>query len=85
MCYPGEAIQPATLLEARGYITLKRSNILEDNYLQITPAGVAEAARLRLPFWKRWLADQTLVRQMVAAMIGGIIVTVGNGVLRLLF
>lgn len=80
----GAALHAATILESRGFIKLDRETVLEDNRLQITPAGIAEAARLRLPFWKRWLSDVALVRALAAAVLGGIVVKVGDGLLRLL-
>jgi hypothetical protein len=70
----------AIILEAAGYVSLERSTRVGENRLQITPTGVAEAVRLRLPFWKQWLADKALV----AGVISGVIVAAGNGALRLL-
>jgi hypothetical protein len=78
----GVAMRLMKILEARGYATVKHSTIPEQNYLQITPSGIEEAMRLKLPFWKRWMADQALMRQMAAAVIGGIIVAAGNTLVR---
>src|SRR4051812_16296844 len=44
----GVGMHAAIILEAHGYATLERSTRLEENRLQITGAGVAEADRLRL-------------------------------------
>src|SRR5690348_14332587 len=62
--YPGQALQPAILLEAAGLIRMDRSTTLEENRLQITVAGVAEAVRLSQPFWKRWVGDRNLVQNV---------------------
>jgi hypothetical protein len=71
--YPGDALEAARLLEARGLITLEPSTRLEENRLRVTPAGVVEAGRLRLPLWRRWAADQTTVRQLITGCIGGVV------------
>jgi hypothetical protein len=80
----GEALKAATILQGQGYATLERGR-LEENRLQITPAGVAEAARLGLPFWRRWLADAALVRQIAAGAVGALIGVIGTSLTRLLW
>ena len=79
----GVARDAATILEARGHITLKRSTVLEENRLQLTPAGVAEAARLRIPVWRRWMADRDLVGRLACTVVGAVIGVVGTGLVRL--
>ena len=80
----GFALRTAIILEARGYATLERSR-LEENRLQITPAGVAEAARLRVPFWRRWLADETLIRQFAVGAVGALLGAIATSLTRLLW
>ena len=84
MPHLGVGLHAATLLEAQGLAMVSRSSVLEDNCLQITSAGVAAAHHRRLPFWKRWLSDTTLVRPLLASVIGGTIVAVVNQVVRFL-
>jgi hypothetical protein len=81
----GVGLDAATILEAQGYVTLTRSTRLEENRLQITPVGVAEAARLRLPFWRRWASDKPLVRQLIAGVIGAVLGAAATGLGRLLW
>ncbi len=78
----GVAVPVMKILEVHGYATVKHSTMPEQNYLQITPIGIEEAMRLKLPFWKRWVSDQALVRQLTAAVIGGVIVAIGNVVMK---
>jgi hypothetical protein len=83
--YPGEGLGAARLLEAEGFLTLEPSTRLEENRLRITAAGVKEAERLRLPFWRRWTADKTQVRQLIIGCIGAVIGTFGTELVRQMF
>jgi hypothetical protein len=85
MPHLGVALHAATILEARGYVVLKRSTLLEENRLQITPTGVAEAARLRVPLWRRWTTDRDLVGKLAGAAVGAVIGVIGTGVIRFLW
>jgi hypothetical protein len=80
----GVGLHAALLLQARGFIRLERSTVLEDNRLQLTEAGVAEATRLQLPFWKRWASDKRLVRDLAAACVGALVTAVRGVVIKLL-
>jgi hypothetical protein len=82
---PGPALDAARLLEAKGFITREPSSRLEENRLRITPTGVQEAERLRLPFWRRWASDKTLVRQVITGCIGAVIGACGTELVRQLF
>jgi hypothetical protein len=84
MPHLGIALNTATILEGRGYAVVKRSTRLEENRLQITPTGVAEAARLRLPFWRRWMTDRDVVGKLTVAAAGSILAAAVTGCLRLL-
>jgi hypothetical protein len=81
----GIGLNGATILEGRGFAVVKRSTRLEENRLQITPAGVAEAARLCLPVWWRWMFDREMVGKLAVAVVATIIGVAGNGVLRFLW
>ena len=83
MPHMGIGLNAATILEGRGFAMEKRSTRLEENRLQITPTGVAEAARLRIPFWRRWMTDRDLVGKLAVVAVGAFFTAIGTGVLRL--
>jgi hypothetical protein len=81
---PAEVFRSAIILEAKGFIRLERSATLGEIRLQITGAGVAEAARLDLPFWKRWASDRDLVQKVVLLAIGALFGVAGGVAVKLL-
>ncbi len=78
----GAALNAAILLEAGGFVRLERSTRLEENRLQITGPGVAEAARQQLGFWKRWANNSSLVQQLVLLCIGALLTVAGGAAVR---
>jgi hypothetical protein len=80
----GVAREAAILLKAAALIHLERSTVLEENRLRLTEAGVAEAARLNLPFWKRWASDKDLVQKLVLLAVAAVFSFVGSVAGRLM-
>jgi hypothetical protein len=59
------------MLEHRGFVRCelkKIDQISSDGTFLITPKGVEEAARLQLPFWKRWARDPAVKIALISIL-----------------
>jgi hypothetical protein len=74
------ARKAAEQLQDRGLIRFDRGA----NSVSITPAGVAEANRLDLPWWKRWATDREIVIRFCSAAGGAIVGGIVSGLFNLL-